>query len=237
MPLVTISHEKSVTLNIDVTVDWFTSAGREFGKAVFIIPFESAAWDEEVINEKGGFIVHISTQYGIWSGVATQVEDHDAGFEVTAWDFRVYVGTRSVAPNRSFHGVTAGIIAKRAFEDALVGLGGLPFTVGSILEAPPIIAQYQFTGQKLQDVLTELAERTGHHWTIDHQGIFHWVSISGVSHDYILIDDGLFRDKLQRRPLREEFSESIEVEDTGRTFTVYNPSVPLTWPSQEIREL
>lgn len=235
--LVTVAYERSVTLKVDAEVDWVTSSGREFGKAVFTIPAGSAAWDDEVINERGGFIVHITTPWGNWSGIAVTVEDVDAGFEVTAWDYRVFTENRHVSPHRSFHGVTPGIIARSAVEDALVGLGGLPFTIGSILEAPPIIDQYEFTGQSLVQVLSELAERSGHYWYISNDGVFNWVSMVGIARDYILVDDGLFRDKLQRRSLREEFAESVEVENTGRTFTVYNPGVPITWPSREVRDI
>lgn len=237
MDLVTLSSRKSITIGLDTTVEWTSSALREVGKATFVIPASSPAWDEDVIDPRGGFFVKIVTHRGPWHGVAIEVADVDEGFRVTAWDYRVFIEYRKVASNRSFWGVTAGCIARRAFMDAMVGIGGMPFTIGSILEAPPIIHEYRFTGQTLLNVLSDLADRTGHYWEIDGNGTFHWVSLIGRSHDFILVDDGKFSSSLKRRSLREEMSESIEVESSGRTFSVLNPSVPITWPSQETRDI
>ena len=235
MTLVTLSKQRAVILALDCRVSWHTGSNRQYGQVEFVIPAHSPAWDEEVIDEQGGFNVKVSTPYGKWGGIATEVKNEDAGFRVIAQDFWAYAEVRTVSSNRIFAGVTAGCIARVAVRDAMVGLGNRPFTIGPILEAPPVIMEYAFTGQYLMDVLTDLTERSGHDFKFDADGVFHWVSRLGRSHDITLIDDGTLRSPLQPRPLREQFSESIEVEETGRTFRVYNPSVPISWPSQEVR--
>lgn len=222
--------ESSVALDIPASVEWTISELRRHGEARVIIPRDSSAWIEEVINDSGGFFFDIPTPFGTWRGIADIPSYTQEGADIIVRNVTHWVAIRNVG-YRTFYGLTAGAIAKEAIRHGLLTI--LPITVGSIIEAPPIIPEYEFRGQSVMEVFGELSELTSQTWEIDDFFRVSWIPRQGKYHDTWIIDDGRLLDNIQSGSLGDTFSEIIEIDDAGRRFSSFN-SAPALWPQQEI---
>lgn len=237
--LVTLRNSTGLTLDLDAEPTWEASGGQSIGSARLRIPRESAAWSADVISESGGFLVDILTPAGKWLGIADAPTwtANGSGMDVRAQHVTAWAKTRHVSASRTFVGCTAGAIVRRAVADALVGLGSVPVTIGTIVEAPPVIALYEFKRQSLLSVLTDMQDQTGQQWVIDDLLRFSWRQQVGRYREVTIIDDGKYVGNLQRTPLADQYAEDIEVEQGGRAFTARNPEAPALWPAQRITRL
>lgn len=231
--LVSLYSQSSVTLDLPVEVTWQSSNGQQYGSAKLTIPRSSRAWDSDIISERGGFLVRIHTPVGNWQGIAESPTFTPSGMSMDVLHLNTWTHIRHVAPYRAFCGLSGASIVKQAISDALVGLGSVPVTIGPMVEAPPII-NYEFKGQTLLSVLTDISRLTGQQWTINEQLQFVWRSQIGRYREFVLVDDGRFLGRLQRDPLANQIREHIEVEPSGRDYTAYDHTTPALWPSQEI---
>lgn len=231
--LVSLYSQSSVILDLPAEVSWQTSNGQQFGSAKLTIPRNSRAWSTDIVSERGGFLVRIHTPVGNWQGIAESPTFTPSGMSMDVLHLNTWAQIRHVAPYRAFYGLSGGIVAKRAVEDALMGLGSIPVTIGPVLVAPPVV-NYEFKRQTLLSVLTDLSRLTGQQWTINERLQFTWRSQIGRYREFVLIDDGKFLSRLQRTPLADQHREHIEVEPSGRTYTAYDRTTPALWPSQEI---
>lgn len=231
--LVSLYSQSSATLDLPAEVQWSTSNGQQFGSAKLTIPRTSRAWSADIVTERGGFLVRIHTPVGDWIGLADTPSYTPVGMTLDVLHLNTWASIRHVAPYRRFCGVSGGIVAKRAVEDALLGLGSIPVTIGPILVAPPIV-NFEFKRQTLLSVLTDLSKLTGQQWTIGNDLQFRWVSQIGKYREFVWIDDGKYLPRLQRTPLADQHREHIEVDPAGRTFTAHDRTTPALWPSQQI---
>lgn len=235
--LVKLTGQKSIMLDLPCELTFSTSNSQSFGSAKLTIPRHSAAWNPDIISERGGFLVQVFSQVGNATLIANTPVYTPTGMTVEALHVTAWCDIRHVSPSRTLVGMTAGAIAQLAVKDALMGLGSVPITIGPILQAPPIVNEYRFQRQTLLSVLTDLQKQTGQQWQLDESLQFRWVSQTGKYREFVLIDDGRFLDRLQRTPLADQHRERIEVEQSGRTFTAHDRTTPLLWPSQEIVRL
>lgn len=199
----------------------------------------SQGWDAaSLIDPDGGNLVTVDTVYGQWCGVADQPVYTEAGLlRLNLYGPQRWLEIRRVAPNRIMRGVTAGRVFRRVILDAVAGLAPLPLTVGSVLEAGPLVGEIRFTGQAALDVLQELMDETGQAFWIDADWCIHWGEAPGRWHDGWWFDDGELLRELQRLPLNEQHGEYIEIEQSGRRFKVTRPAQPLLWPSQHVERV
>lgn len=232
--LVSLYGSTAVTLDLMADVTWQPSGGQGIGSATVRLNRDSAAWHEDVISEFGGMLVRISTPAGDWMGIADSPVFSPAGAELRCQHIHAWMKTQHVSTVRRLHGLTAGAIARRALQDAMIGLGSVPVTPGSFVEAPPVLAAVDFRGQSLLSVLTDLQNQTGQVWVLDNRLRFHWRQQGGQYREHTLIDDGQYLSTLQRTPLADQYAQDIEVERSGRTFTARNPDAPALWPAQRI---
>src|SRR5690606_31020018 len=156
-------------------------------------------------------------------GIADIAEWGPESVTIRVLDIHEWVRSRLVAGQRLFRCCSAGIIVRVALRDAFVGLGSVPITVGAIVDAPPLIDQYQFDRQPLESVLSDLQEQTGQVWRIDARTLrFDWQMSAGKYHDSVLVDNGTLIDNIQLGTLREQNREVIERDRrTGRTFSAF----------------
>lgn len=234
--LVTVRGQRGITLDCFAEPTWAASGGQAIGSASLRIARDSLAWDSDIINEQGGMLVDIHTAAGLWRGIADRPTYTPAGMELEALHINAWATIRHVATGRRMFGVTAGAVAKRAVRDALVGLGSVPVTMGAILEAPPLI-NYAFDGQSLISVLTDLQNQTGQTWLIDDLLRFAWVQQVGKYQELTVIDDGQFLGHLSGDRLADQYLETVEIEQSGRTFTAFDRGAPALWPAQRITRI
>lgn len=221
--------ESSITVDIPASVQWVISDTRRHGEAKVTIPRDSSAWVEEVINDEGGFFFEIYTSGRIWRGIADVPVYSEAGAEITVRSISHWLNIRHVG-YQTYYGVTAGTIAKAALRQGVTT--AVPLTIGTILEAPPIIAEYEFRGQSVLNIFTDLSELTGQTWTINDDYQVNWIPRQGKHHELWLIDDGRLLDNIQTGSLGDTYSEIIEIDDVGRRFSAFKWS-PALWPQQQ----
>ncbi len=235
--LVRIGRHNGLLLDLPATVTWEATAGQSLGSATISVPRDSAAWSDEVISEYGAFLVQALSPAGIWSGIADSPTWTPAGMSFRAQHLMSWARVRHVSTSRRFAGVVAGVIVQRAIQDALIGLGSAPVTIGPVVMAPPVIANYEFRGQSLLSVLADMQNQTGQSWQIDDVLRFSWVQRVGRYRELTLVDDGRYVSSMARTPLADQHRETIEIEQSGRQFGVTDTGVPGLWPSQQIERI
>lgn len=221
--------QTSVTIDLPATVEWKLSDLREHGEAQITLTRNSAAWIEEVLSDEGGFFVEIPTRFGVWRGIADVPTFSPEGAKMVVRNITHWAAIRLVG-TRTYYGLTAGALAREAIRQGL--LTALPITIGTILEAPPIIPEYEFRGQSVLDVFTDLSEETGQTWEINDDFQISWIPKQGIFREVWLIDDGNLLRQVQTQTLGEQYQEIIEREPSGRSFTSYNDVIPL-YPQQK----
>lgn len=235
--LVSFYGPKAVTLDLPANVTFEASGAQAIGSATVRVNRESIAWDADVVPESGGFFVRISTPAGDFPCIADAPTWSPEGLEIRCQHVHAWMKTRHVSASRNLYGLTAGAIARRAVIDAMISLGSVPITLGSFVESPPVIAAFDFRGQSLMSVLTDLQNQSGQSWMLDERLRFHWRSQTGRYREITLVDDGKYVGNLQRTPLADQYAEDIEVEQSGRTFTARNGDAPALWPAQRLTRL
>lgn len=223
-------QSSSVAIDLNASVEWTMSDLRKHGEAKVNIQRDTSAWIEEILSDDGGFFFEIPTSFGTWRGVADVPKYTPAGAEITVRNITHWLAIRNVG-YRTFYGLTPGAIAKQAIRQGI--LTAVPLTVGSILEAPPIIPEYEFNGQSVLDVFTDLSELSSQTWEIDEDYQVNWIHRQGKQYDTWLIDDGKLIDNIQTKTLGDTYSEIIETDDVGRRHTAFKYAPPL-WPQQQV---
>jgi hypothetical protein len=109
-------------------------------------------------------------------------------------------------------------------------------TLGRVLMAPPLV-NVTLRGQSVADLLDDLREQTNHEWYIDDDFRFHWVPFEGRYREQWLVDDGLLMAELQPESLLDVAAQVMEVEPDGGTWTDYDGTVPVLWPSRRVVRL
>lgn len=233
--LVTLSNPLGITLDVEAEVTWAASTERTHGKAELSINRASAAWDADVLDEAGGFIVTIYSRFGSWRGIADRPRWEPSGVRITAWSLSRWCEIRRVSAGRVFYQCPAGVIVRAAWRDGLAE--ALPVTAGSFLMAAPLIPVYRFERQSVLEVLTAMMDATGHAWEIDGRGRMHWQHRIGRYREVWHVDDGALFSTVQEGELSERISEVIEVDDGGREFRATVAGAPLWWPAQELERV
>ena len=225
---------------LPASATWTTAARGSFGTATFTIPRHHRLWTSGVLREDGGQLVRLYAGRDVFTGIANAPEWGAEGARITVLDIGEWTGARVLLRRREFRACPASMIARRAIEDAFIGSGVLPVTIGPCAIAPPLIPRYSFTGtQTCQQVLTDLVTETGQEWVIDHATYqFRWQPQTGRYHDGLLTDIGDLFPTVQGRDLAERAQASVEVDArTRRQFTAYNRSTPPLWPRTALVEL
>lgn len=217
-----------VALDIPASPEWTMSDLRRHGEMKVTIPRNSTAWSADVISDDGGFFFEVPTPFGLWRGIADVPVYSDAGADITVRNITHWLSIRTVG-FQQYYGLTAGAIAKEAVRQGLLTI--LPVTIGTILEAPPIIPNYEFRGQSVLDVFTDLSELTSQTWELDELYRVNWLHRQGDQHELWIIDDGKILPRIQTDTLGDAFSETVEIDDTGRRFSAFEYTSPL-WPQQ-----
>jgi hypothetical protein len=233
--LVTLSNRLGITLDVEADVTWAASTERAHGKAELRISRASAAWNAEILDERGGFIVTVFSRFGIWRGIADRPRWEPAGVRVTVWALSRWCEIRRVGARRTFYQVPAGMIVRAAWRDGLAEI--LPVAAGAFLMAPPLIPVYRFERQTVLDVLTAMMDATGHAWELDARGRFHWRSRLGRYRETWHVDDGALFSELSEGELSELTAEVIETDAAGREFHAPQAGAPLWWPGQELERV
>lgn len=219
----------SIAIDINASVEWTMSDLRQHGESKVFIPRNSAAWISTVINDDGGFFFDIPTSFGRWRGIADVPEYTDAGASITVRNVTHWMAIRNVG-TRTFYGLTPGAIAKEAFRHGIQT--AVPLTLGTILEAPPIMPNYEFRGQSVMDVLTDVSELSGQTWEIDDDFQFNWIPRQGNQYETWIIDDGKLLSNIKTSSLSDTYSEITETDEEGRKFTAFKYA-PALWPQQQ----
>lgn len=217
--IILISHERDVFLNLDATVRWRASASMELGSAEFTIPRRnSPAWDDEVIDVRGGSLTTIGTTFGTWPGVTDIPQWPPEGASIEADHVAVWLEDMRVGTGY-FTGLAAGLIVRAAFRQAIQAAGAPVLTLGHVAMAGPVVPEFTLDRQPLLDVLNELHEQTGQEWTIDEHYRFHWLPHEGEFHDrWPIVDDGRLFPRLAPGTLDDRPGEVLEVDESGRVW-------------------
>lgn len=218
-----------IAIDVDASVEWTMSDLRQHGEAKVTIPRDSAAWAEEVIADNGGFFFEIPTPFGTWRGIADVPKYTDVGADITLRSVTHWLSIRNVG-NRTYYGLTPGAIAKEAIKQGLKT--SVPVTEGTILQAPPFLPVYEFRGQSVLDIFTDLSEQSGQTWEINDQFQVSWLPRQGNHYETWIIDDGKLLKDIQLGNLGDQYSEVIEIDDVGRVYTAFNYTHVL-WPQQQ----
>jgi hypothetical protein len=232
--LVTIQNEQATSIDIQADVTWTAAVARAHGEAQLKIPRASVAWDANVITERAGFMVGIQTRWGPWWGIADKPTYTPSGLSVTVRGVSNWLGIRRLVRPVTFHGLTAGALARHIYTDAIAGLGGVPVTLGKVLDAPPVINIFEFRKQTALAALEELASRSGQEWELDEGFRLNWVPRQGRHHELWITDDGSLFDSISLGSLSDRTAEAIETAQDGREFRVHANESPATWPKQEV---
>lgn len=229
--LTRIHAGSGVAIDINAKPQWSATASGQFGSCMLDIPRDSAAWDENIVYEDGRYLIEVMSRFGLWRGITdTEPVYSPAGVRVKADHISAWSGIRYMALPRRFQSAPAGLIARYAVRQALIGHDGIPVTLGRLVIAPPLV-DLNLDGQSLADVLAELTSLTGQEWTIDDDLTFNWVMRQGTTHDFVITDDGRLFPDVQFDS--GHTGEVIEVDDAGRRFVAYSGEAPRLWPSQE----
>lgn len=222
--------ESAKAIDLPASVEWTMTDLRRHGEARVEIPRDSLLWDEEIIADKGGFFFEIYTSFGIWRGVSDVPEYTETGASIVVRNLTHWMTIRNVGRNVTYYGLTAGAIAREAIRQGILTI--LPITVGTILEAAPIVPEYTFNGQTVIQVLNDLSDLTNQTWEIDEHYQFNWLPRQGNHHEIWIVDDGKILPKIQLTTLNNTFAEVIETDDAGRQFSAFTYTHPL-WPKQD----
>lgn len=236
--IIRIQNERGVYLNLKADVTWTVPASGKHGEATFEIPRVSAAWSDDVIDPRGGFLVDIVTPYGVWQGVADLPQWKPAGMTVKASHITRWPELRRVGTG-TYIGCLAGHIVKRGFLDAMSNLGAMALKLGHIVYAGPVIEEpIQFNGQPFLQVLNRLSELTGQEWVIDDDGRFHWLAHAGEYHDLPpIVDDGWIFPTLNPGTLNDRAAITTEQYDDGRFYRVYSDDQRPLWLNERIERV
>lgn len=233
--LTRIYATSSAAIDLDAKPTWRATAGGQVGGCTISIPRNSAAWDQAIIFESGRYAVEILTRYGTWRGISSDSPTYSArGIEVDVEPIEAWTTIRNVVDRTTFYAAPAGLVARQAVRQAMLGHDGMPITLGSFLIAPPLV-DLEFTGQALSAVLAELTELTGQEWYIDNNLQFHWTTRQGLARPFVITDDGrLFG---QVRMESGSPGEVIEIDRVGRRFTAIGGESSRLWPDQEVERV
>lgn len=232
--IVRIQYDRSVYLNVQADVTFSIAPSGSFGKATLTIPRSSPGWRSDVLDERGGFLVEVTTARGTWTGVADPPRWLGGrGVQVTAthisrWldDLRVGTGV--------FVGCTAGTVVRALFRQVLAARGATGMRLGFVVHAPPILRErIVFQNQRAIDVLVKLHELTGQEWLLTSSGEFHWLPHVGVYHDRApFVDDGHVFTSIPPETALAEPNKVIEINERGIPFVTRSdnprPLRPLT---------
>jgi len=213
------------------------SSERTFSEAQLFIPRSSIAWDSDLLREEGGFPVTVFTDKGTLKGVADQPRWVDFGAELTVYGPERWMEIRFVGTGKIFRHMPAATIARAAIRDGVSGIAPVSIAHGTYLFMPPLVREIIFDGQSILDVLTELTNETQQIWWIDDRLRFHWGERTGIYHPEWFFDDGKLLPELQPLPLFDRIGENIEIEPSGRRFSVRREAQPNLWPSQKTEQV
>lgn len=203
------------------TVAWRSAQQRQYGEASLFVPRAHPACDDRYINPLGGFLVEVNGgALGMWRGLAQSVRPSWAGVEISAMCIDWIASRVPVAPRRTFEGMTAGQIVRQAVYDALgvIAKGGL--TAGSFVECGPLVPRYEFTGQPLEQVLTDMQEWTGSEWRFADDGEFSFRPPVASLYPRVLCEGGDLTDVQVEAMVDDRLAAAEAVmQGDGRSFT------------------
>lgn len=220
---VTLTYTSSITLDLQTSVTWAMPGSREFGTADIVIPRTHPSFSYSTLGSYlrpgGGSLVEIDGgSLGFWRGIVTNPVWDAAGVRVHCLHIATLLQLRVVARSRVFTALTAGAIFSAACRDALDGIGAQVLRPGTFLEAAPVIPRYEFRGQTLAEVATDLAGQTGQEWRIADDGSISWVPPRGTLYTQLLCDDGDVVDVVKTVNGQEQASEIIARDSLGREY-------------------
>lgn len=229
--IVRIHAGQSVAVDIEATPTWTATASGRFGSCQFNILRDSAVWNDDVFAQGGGYLVEVFTRFGIWRGVTDSDPNYTPwGVQVTAESLHAWTSIRHMSQPRLYQSCPAGIVARDAFRQAIIGHDGMPLTLGKFVICPPLV-DIELIDQPLSAVLAELTDLTGQEWYINDDLQVNWVMREGTFRQVAITDDGrLFPDiKIEAG----QAGEVIEIDDSGRRFVAVSGEASRLWPSQE----
>lgn len=226
-----IGAEQALMVDLPAEINW--SNGNHH-TIKFTLQRRSSAWGNEIIDERGGFLIVAETQWGRGRWIADTAQPVADGLVFPGLAMSQWLEKNHVVSNRRFTGALAGHVIQAAFRSGIDGR--VPLKLGQLLMAPPLV-DINFTGQSLMGIIDQLAQDTGHEWWIDDDLQFHWAAYQGRYHERWLCDDGRFLRDIQQPTLLDTQSEVIEIEPSGASFSAKNGYVPVLWPTQKVVKL
>lgn len=222
----------------DLTVDeirWTTLAAREFGAASFSVPKGHPAHNPLYLNDRESSLVRIEhPDLGAWEGAVVRIGTNARGATVEALQLTALTTQLRVTPGRVFLSLTAGEIMRQAILDCSAGRGRQVLRVGTILEAPPTIDRFEFTGQTLAELAAELVALTGHEWRLNN-GAIDWLPPPSRLYEYVLTTTGDLIDSTMTADVSRQKGEVIAQGDTGAPYVARAGDVLSSsfWAGQE----
>jgi hypothetical protein len=216
------------------------SIAGSFGSGQITFDRTSRAWRDDILSREGGQLIRIRDQREVFTGVGQEPQWSGDTVTIRVVDINEWVGHRVLTRRRVFRACPAGLIARRAAEDAFLGSGVLPVTIGPCALGAPLLRRFEFTGRETaQTVLKRLTDETGHEWNIDHDTYeFRWQPETGRYREGLLVDLGDLFPNYTGRPLDERYREVIEVDGrTKRSFRALNMTTPALHTKQTVVEV
>lgn len=220
---VKLSYTSSITLDLFASVKWTAPGAREFGTADFSIPRAHPSLTYAALGSYlrlgGGSLVEIETpSLGLWRGIIATPVWSAAGVQVHAMHITYLLNVRIVARSRVLSNLTAGAIFAAGVNDALNGIGAQVLRPGTFLEAAPVIPSYEFRGQPLAQVGTDLNQATGQEWRISDDGAISWIPPRGTLYERLMCDDGDIVDVVKSVDGTEQAAEFIARDNAGHEY-------------------
>jgi hypothetical protein len=190
-PLVRLIWTAEIETDLPVTsLSWTAATARQDGAAEIAVPPTSDALSNLYIRPGRSAVVITDSVLGVWRGRLMRAgRQNNGGATLQAVHVTALFKQVKVHSGTEFTSVPAGIVARAAIRDAAAQLGQVLLRAGSFVEAPPLVT-YELNNKPLDQVLSELMDRSGQEWVYNDEGVFSWVAQAGRYIGRLFAHDG-----------------------------------------------
>ncbi len=157
LPLVTFTNTASIGVALPASREWVLPSAGEAGVAQLVVPWDSPAASESYIDPEGGSFIRIEDAFGtgVWRGYITNVSYSQAGITVDATQEWAILARYPVSFHQTIKYATPAAIVAEAIEAS-------PLNAGAMVEGPPVVEEWEFHGESIWDVISQMMDLYGY---------------------------------------------------------------------------
>jgi hypothetical protein len=212
---------------------WSHASTKQDGSATVLVPYTSAAYTANHIDERRAFPVLLLSRLGRWDGICLKVRGSSAGCVLECVSQSRLLEAAITARSRTLENLTAGAIMRTVVAQTFGSIAGPGLNAGTFALLPPVISRFELDGGTVGSVASTLQDLTHQEPQVT-AGTFNWLPAVAAAYGTLLVEGDALTSPERSIEHDDSLTYLVSRTDTGQEERVRAAESAGVWQREQL---